>query len=242
MSRSTAEAIIVQAAQDYEFGKLESSLHLYRESLALWIDLYKSATENSTKAELYLIVQQHMTTAEKIKNELERMSDQNKTLPSPTPSHENSHKCSLNPSKPASSIPDYHDYTAGRKTKTNSKAPTTAARMDHQKQTFSPKPVRKAPTPVQPKGYPSKEKSSLDFTDANAKSSKLDEYINQIMDEIVDKSPAVRWDDIAGLHFAKQTLQEAVILPNLRPDIFTGLRSPPKGVLLFGPPGMSKQQ
>lgn len=33
----------------------------------------------------------------------------------------------------------------------------------------------------------------------------------------------------AGLDLVKQTLNEAVILPNLRPDIFTGLRAPPKG-------------
>lgn len=63
------------------------------------------------------------------------------------------------------------------------------------------------------------------------------EYENQIRAEMLDTSPSVCWDDISGLSFAKQTLQEAVILPNLRPDLFTGLRSPPKGVLLYGPPG-----
>ena len=68
----------------------------------------------------------------------------------------------------------------------------------------------------------------------------LSEYENQIMSEMLDKSPGVKWEDIAGLAYAKQTLQEAVILPNLRPDLFTGLRRPPKGVLLFGPPGTGK--
>jgi fidgetin-like protein 1 len=48
------------------------------------------------------------------------------------------------------------------------------------------------------------------------------------------------WDEIAGLEYAKSVVKEAVVLPLLRPEIFTGLRRPPKGILLFGPPGTGK--
>ena len=48
------------------------------------------------------------------------------------------------------------------------------------------------------------------------------------------------WNDIAGLDFVNKTVKEIVVFPLLRPDIFTGLRSPPKGILLFGPPGTGK--
>lgn len=61
--------------------------------------------------------------------------------------------------------------------------------------------------------------------------------VELITNEMLNRSPNVKWCDIAGLDFAKQSVQEIVVWPMLRPDIFTGLRGPPKGLLLFGPPG-----
>jgi SpoVK/Ycf46/Vps4 family AAA+-type ATPase len=44
--------------------------------------------------------------------------------------------------------------------------------------------------------------------------------------------------DIAGLRHAKTAIEESLINPMLRPDLFTGLRKAPRGLLLFGPPGI----
>ncbi|XP_071915175.1 ATPase family AAA domain-containing protein FIGL1 [Coffea arabica] len=64
--------------------------------------------------------------------------------------------------------------------------------------------------------------------------------IEHVSNEIMDRDPNVRWDDIAGLDHAKKCVTEMVIWPLLRPDIFRGCRSPGRGLLLFGPPGTGK--
>ncbi|MEM3998250.1 MAG: CDC48 family AAA ATPase, partial [Ignisphaera sp.] len=62
-----------------------------------------------------------------------------------------------------------------------------------------------------------------------------------LMREVLIEVPEVHWDDIGGLDLVKQQLREAVEWPIKYPHIFEqmGIR-PPKGILLYGPPGCGK--
>ena len=53
--------------------------------------------------------------------------------------------------------------------------------------------------------------------------------------------PNVKWSDIGGQEEAKQQIREAVEWPLQHPEAFVRLHiRPPKGILLYGPPGCSK--
>ncbi|KAL3788964.1 hypothetical protein ACHAW5_005620 [Stephanodiscus triporus] len=61
-----------------------------------------------------------------------------------------------------------------------------------------------------------------------------------LSEAIVIKKLNVKWDDVAGLVEAKESLKETVIIPKRFPHLFTGKREPFKGILLYGPPGTGK--
>ncbi|MCD6247638.1 MAG: CDC48 family AAA ATPase [Candidatus Diapherotrites archaeon] len=61
------------------------------------------------------------------------------------------------------------------------------------------------------------------------------------MREVMIQRPKTRWSDIGGLEKVKKQLREAIEWPLKRPELFkkAGIK-PPKGILLYGPPGCGK--
>lgn len=61
------------------------------------------------------------------------------------------------------------------------------------------------------------------------------------MKEVLIESPNVKWNDIGGQHELKLQLKQAIEWPLTHPETFTRLGiAPPRGILMFGPPGCSK--
>ncbi len=59
--------------------------------------------------------------------------------------------------------------------------------------------------------------------------------------EVEIETPTVHWEEIGGLHDVKQKLIEAIQWPLEYPEKFERLGiKPPKGILLYGPPGCGK--
>uniref|UniRef100_A0A8D2QPM9 vesicle-fusing ATPase n=1 Tax=Zosterops lateralis melanops TaxID=1220523 RepID=A0A8D2QPM9_ZOSLA len=98
-----------------------------------------------------------------------------------------------------------------------------------------------APKPVKESGPALKEKGMNDSDgEGESEDPEKKKLQNQLQGAIVMERPNVKWSDVAGLEGAKEALKEAVILPIKFPHLFTGKRTPWRGILLFGPPGTGK--
>ena len=77
---------------------------------------------------------------------------------------------------------------------------------------------------------------------------RMDDFINAMKEiqpsairEVYLEIPQVDWEDVGGLEEVKQDLIEAVEWPINRPEIFQNMGiTPPRGLLLLGPPGCGK--
>lgn len=77
----------------------------------------------------------------------------------------------------------------------------------------------------------------------NLKNLAKDEFESNFVSAVVAPGEiGVKFDDIGALEDVKKALQELVILPMRRPELFShgNLLRPCKGILLFGPPGTGK--
>ncbi len=76
----------------------------------------------------------------------------------------------------------------------------------------------------------------------------MDDFMNAFkeitptaMREVAIEVPTVHWDEVGDLEDAKQNLRESVEWPIKNSDVFQRMGiNPPKGILLFGPPGCGK--
>jgi SpoVK/Ycf46/Vps4 family AAA+-type ATPase len=72
----------------------------------------------------------------------------------------------------------------------------------------------------------------MDSTETrDSKSIKLDQWV-------LTEKPDISWNDIAGLETPKRAIEESIIFPVRRPDLFP--LGWPRGILFFGPPGCGK--
>jgi SpoVK/Ycf46/Vps4 family AAA+-type ATPase len=71
-----------------------------------------------------------------------------------------------------------------------------------------------------------------DASDSNdSKKIKFDQWV-------LTEKPDISWDDIAGLEKPKRAIEESIVFPVRRPDLFP--LGWPRGILFFGPPGCGK--
>jgi SpoVK/Ycf46/Vps4 family AAA+-type ATPase len=208
-------------------GKLTEALKISELSIELLIKFLKSDVRKLPQVSRDMVgerVQEALTDAENMK---ESLRQRNTKYHAPATTDEQSLSHSLT------------EAIASSKKKSKKKSQQSAG------ETTTSAPTRKTRTSTRTAHHttrPSSTKTRDPATNRTIASSLVnsqDPLVQTIKSELyIDQSQlqATTWEDIAGLEDAKQALQEAAILPLMRPDLFSGLRKP-RNVLLYGPPG-----
>ncbi|KAL6465108.1 hypothetical protein MHYP_G00252410 [Metynnis hypsauchen] len=108
---------------------------------------------------------------------------------------------------------------------------------------YSIKWVVEALDPTQKQKSQAKKRAERLMKQVGVEGVSLNEYEMNIATHLVDpRSMKVTWRDVAGLDEVITEMQDTVILPFQKRHLFRGskLFQPPRGVLLYGPPGCGK--
>ncbi|XP_024003729.1 spastin [Eutrema salsugineum] len=107
---------------------------------------------------------------------------------------------------------------------------------------FKPGTKSESVTTTTSKNEPEKEAKSEKVATKAPEVPPDNEFEKRIRPEVIPAEEInVTFEDIGALDDIKESLQELVMLPLRRPDLFTGgLLKPCRGILLFGPPGTGK--
>ncbi|AAF24564.1 F22C12.12 [Arabidopsis thaliana] len=109
-------------------------------------------------------------------------------------------------------------------------------------ESIKPETKTESVTTVSSKEEPEKEAKAEKVTPKAPEVAPDNEFEKRIRPEVIPAEEInVTFKDIGALDEIKESLQELVMLPLRRPDLFTGgLLKPCRGILLFGPPGTGK--
>lgn len=212
-----------------ECGRAEEAFPLYQEAVALLLAAVKQ--DRAGNDQIKRAANKYLTRAEEIDRLLTLRKQQTKESPNsrlkkdarsnnfPLASTKGLEKGRASAAVPTGSRmprrPDDYDYTGGRARKGEGGAAVSHGSVGRA-------------------GGMGERSGGNTLSSTGARPGRASDLEAIVMEEMLDRSPGVTWEQISGLEDAKHTLQEAVVLPNLRPDLFKGLRAPPRGVLLFG--------